>query len=70
MTAALVIAQANLLRMLRYRSNLFFVFLLPIVLILVLGIEFGGRTAPRVGIVATGSGPLVGWHVLQEFVTP
>lgn len=55
---ALVIARANLVRLLRDRTSLFFVLLLPVMLMLVLGIQFGGRTAPRVGIVAVDAGPL------------
>lgn len=35
----------------RERSNIFFVFILPIVLILVIGIAFGGAFTPRVGVV-------------------
>ena len=49
----LVIARVNVLRLLRDRTSLFFVFVLPIVLIVVLGTAFGGRVAPRMGIVAT-----------------
>lgn len=58
MTAMLEIARVNVLRMLRDRMGLFFVFLLPLILIVVLGTVFGGRVAPRLGIVATGAGPL------------
>jgi ABC-2 type transport system permease protein len=54
----LVIARVNVLRLLRDRTSLFFVFVLPIVLIVVLGTAFGGRVAPRMGIVATDSGAL------------
>ena len=54
----LVIARVNVLRLLRDRTSLFFVFVLPIVLIVVLGTAFGGRVAPRMGIVATDGGPL------------
>jgi len=56
--SVLWIAQVNVIRLLRDRMGLFFIFLLPIVLIVVLGTVFGGRTAPRLGIVATGSGAL------------
>ncbi len=55
---AFVIARVNVLRLLRDRTSLFFIFVLPIVLIVVLGTAFGGRVAPRMGIVATGSGEL------------
>ncbi len=56
--SALAIAQVNLIRLLRDKTNLFFVFLLPVVLILVLGMMYGGRTAPRLGIVAVDAGQL------------
>lgn len=55
---ALEIARVNLLRLVRDRTSLFFIFLLPIILIVVLGTVYGGRVAPRLGIVSTGSGPL------------
>ena len=55
---ALHIAATSVRRLLRERSNIFFVFLLPMLLILVLGAAFGGETDPRVGIVSAGSGPL------------
>jgi ABC-2 type transport system permease protein len=44
--------------MLRDRTSLFFVFVLPIVLIVVLGTMYGGRSAPRMGIVILEDGPL------------
>jgi ABC-2 type transport system permease protein len=55
---ALTIAVVNVRRLLRDRTGLFFVFVLPIVLIVVLGTVFGGRVAPRMGIVAIDSGAL------------
>jgi ABC-2 type transport system permease protein len=55
---ALAIAEVNVRRLLRDRTSTFFVFVLPIVLIVVLGTVYGGRVAPRMGIVATDSGPL------------
>ena len=55
---ALRIAQVNVLRLLRDRTGLFFVFVLPIILIVVLGTMYGGRVAPRMGIVAADSGAL------------
>jgi len=54
----LAIAQVNLVRLLRDRTGLFFIFLLPIVLIVVLGTIYGGRVAPRLGIVSVDSGAL------------
>lgn len=53
---ALEIARVNLVRLMRDRTSLFFVFLLPIVLIVVLGVIYGGRVAPRLGIVWTDDG--------------
>ena len=55
---ALAIAGVNVRRMLRDRTSLFFVFVLPIVLIVVLGTMYGGRSAPRMGIVILEDGPL------------
>jgi ABC-2 type transport system permease protein len=55
---ALAIAGVNVRRMLRDRTSLFFVFVLPIVLIVVLGTMYGGRSDPRMGIVILEDGPL------------
>ena len=41
------IALANLRRMFRVRTNIFFVFVFPMVLILILGATFGGSEPPR-----------------------
>ncbi len=54
----LAIAGTNVRRMLRDRSNIFFVFLLPLLLILVIGAIFGGSFQPRVGVAAEASGPI------------
>ena len=54
---ALAIAGANIRRMVRDRSSFFFVFVLPLLLVLVLGTVYGGSYRPRLGIVA-GEGPL------------
>lgn len=67
---ALWIAFANLRRMFRIRTNLFFVFVFPMVLILVLGATFGGASTPRLGVVAGGSGPLGAALVRQLEQTP
>ncbi len=45
------IAANAVLRLLRDRSNIFFVFLFPMLLILVLGAAFGGDFDPRLGVV-------------------
>ena len=54
----LAIAGVNLRRLFRDRTGLFFVFVLPVILIVVLGTVFGGGTAPRLGVVAVDAGPL------------
>lgn len=60
MSAVLAIARVNVVRMLRDRTGLFFVFLLPVILIMVLGFVYGGRDAPRLGVVMLDDGPLSG----------
>jgi ABC-2 type transport system permease protein len=52
------IGLTDLRRMFRVRTNIFFVFVFPMVLILVLGATFGGSFTPRLGVVSSGSGPL------------
>lgn len=54
----LTIAWTNLRRTLRERISLFFVFVFPMLLILALGLAFGGASAPRVGMTAQDPGPL------------
>ncbi len=62
---ALSIATMNLRRMFRARTNLFFVFIFPMVLILVLGATFGGSSSPRVGVVVP-AGPALAGRVVAE----
>ena len=64
------IALANLRRMFRVRTNIFFVFVFPMVLILILGATFGGSASPRLGVVTTGSGPLGAALMRQLEQTP
>lgn len=45
-------------RVFRYRANLFFLFLFPLIMILVLGVAFGGSQTPKVGVVSVRSGAL------------
>jgi ABC-2 type transport system permease protein len=45
------IGRTNLLRQVRDRSDLFFVFVLPTIVIIALGLQFGGTTRARLGIV-------------------
>lgn len=47
----LAIAASNIRRMLRDRSNIFFVFIFPIAIILMIGAQFGGGVDPQIGIV-------------------
>ena len=54
----LAIAAMNLRRFMRERANIFFVFIFPMLLILVLGSVFGGGFDTRLGVVALGSGEL------------
>jgi ABC-2 type transport system permease protein len=67
---AWTIAVTNLRRMLRTRSNIFFVFVFPMLLILVLGATFGGAGTPRLGVVMTQPGPLSGALLRQLERTP
>lgn len=53
---ALAIAATDLRRLLRWRANVFFLFLLPMLIILLLGAAFGGSSA-RIGVVGA-SDPL------------
>jgi ABC-2 type transport system permease protein len=55
---AFTIAGTNLRRFLRDRSNVFWVFIFPIVLILVLGSAFGSSSDPRLGVYNGGDGSL------------
>ena len=51
----LTIATNNIRRMLRDRSNIFFVFMFPMLLILVIGATFGGGFQPRLAVVENGA---------------
>ena len=55
---ALTIAANNVRRLLRDRSNIFFVFVFPMLLILVIGATFGGGFKPRLVVAGGDSGPL------------
>ncbi len=52
------IAATNLRRFIRDRGNIFFVFIFPMLLILVLGASFGGEFNARLGVVAASEGQL------------
>src|SRR5579871_6511246 len=70
MPKALAIALNNLRRLFRVRTNLFFTFVFPMLLILVLGATFGGSANPRLGVVSSGSGPLETELIQQLGHTP
>lgn len=55
---AFTIAGVNLRRFFRDRSNVFWVFIFPILLILVLGAAFGGSSDPRLGVTFNPEGDL------------
>lgn len=55
---ALVIAGTNLRRMFRERSTIFFVIVLPLLIVLLLGSAFGSGFTPLVGVVTASAGPL------------
>ena len=46
----LAIARINLSRFLRDRANIFFVFVLPLGIVLLIGAQFGGETSRRIGV--------------------
>jgi len=46
------ITRVELLRFLRERSNVFFVFVLPLALVIFIGLQFGGGTGTQLGAVA------------------
>ena len=48
----LALGRINLVRQLRDRSDLFFVFVLPTIIIVALGLQFGGTGRARLGVVA------------------
>ncbi|MGB7861072.1 MAG: ABC transporter permease [Acidimicrobiia bacterium] len=54
----LAICLSNIRRMLRDRSNIFFVFVFPIAIILLIGVQFGGGVDPAVGITAEDDGDI------------
>lgn len=50
----LAIGAVNLRRFARDRLNLFFVFVFPIAMVLVIGLQFGGSQDPELGVVGDG----------------
>jgi ABC-2 type transport system permease protein len=57
---ALAIGWVNVKRMLRERSNIFFVFIFPIALVLLVGVQFGGDFSPAIGLSAEDDGDIAG----------
>ncbi len=55
---ALEIARVSMLRTFRNRMGLFFVVIFPLILIVVLGMTYGGMGAGRVGVTDADGGPL------------
>lgn len=55
---ALEIGRINLLRQVRDRGDLFFVFVLPTIIIVALGLQFGGASRARLGVVAPANDPM------------
>jgi ABC-2 type transport system permease protein len=54
----LAIAACALRRLFRDRSNIFFILIWPILLVLVIGVVFGGDAEPRLGVAAPADDPL------------
>ena len=54
---AVAIARVNLLRQVRDRSDIFFVFILPTIIIIALGLQFSGAGRARLGVVAPAGDP-------------
>jgi ABC-2 type transport system permease protein len=54
----LAIAGGGLRRLFRDRSNIFFLLVFPILLVLVIGVVFGGDDEPTIGLVAPADDPL------------
>lgn len=54
----LAIATVNVKRLWRDRSNIFFVFILPLGIIVIIGSLFGSGFEPKIGMVGSGSGAL------------
>src|SRR3546814_12114501 len=51
---ARVIAAVNVRRFLRDRTNLFFVFVFPLALVLIIGLQFSSSEDPKIGMVVGG----------------
>ena len=49
---ALEIGRVNIVMQIRDKTDLFFVFVLPTIIVIALGIQFGGSTSARLGVVS------------------
>jgi ABC-2 type transport system permease protein len=56
----LEIGRTNLVRQVRDRTDLFFVFVLPTIVIVALGLQFGGSFRARLGVVVPAGDPAAG----------
>ncbi len=63
---AFIIARANLVRLLRDRLGLFFIVVLPLMIIFVTGLQFGGGFQARVGLVAADAGGLLATNLAER----
>jgi ABC-2 type transport system permease protein len=59
------ITTTNIKRLVRDPSTIFFVFVFPMLLILVLGASFGGGFTPKIGLLAEGQGEFADAFVAQ-----
>ena len=57
MVRLVAIARVELVRLFRDRSNLFFVLVLPLLLVVLIGAQFGGSFDTRIGVVANPDDP-------------
>ncbi|MGV8840566.1 MAG: ABC transporter permease [Bauldia sp.] len=63
---ALAITAVALKRFIRERSNLFFVFIMPIGIIILIGAQFGGGQTPRLGVYLPSDAGAVGQAIVTE----
>ncbi len=61
---ALAIARVNMTRVMRDRLGLFFIILLPFIIVLVMGAAFGGSFNPQLGVIE-GNGGSLGMDLLD-----
>lgn len=54
---AFEIGRVNLVMQVRDRTDLFFVFVLPTIIVVALGLQFGGTSSARLGVVSPASDP-------------